>query len=81
MSYPGRDYCINHCLLPQVGDELLEINGNNTEGMLHLDAMDIIKHGGSVVKLIVRREEPFIGCECNVRVWYTKCIFVYFGLQ
>ena len=52
---------VTHCLLPQVGDELLEINGNNTEGMLHSDAITIIKHGGNVVKLIVRRGEPFIG--------------------
>lgn len=40
---------------PQVGDELLDINGNTTEGMPHSDAITIIKHGGDVVKLIVRR--------------------------
>lgn len=39
----------------RVGDELLEINGNSTEGMLHSDAITIIKHGGNMVKLIVRR--------------------------
>ena len=39
----------------QVGDELLEVNGNSTEGMLHSDAITIIKHGGDIVKLIVRR--------------------------
>ena len=38
-----------------MGDELLEVNGNSTEGMLHSDAITIIKHGGDVVKLIVRR--------------------------
>ena len=38
-----------------VGDELLEINGNSTEGMLHSDAITIIKHGGEKVRLIVRR--------------------------
>ena len=49
----------------QVGDELLEINGNSTEGMLHSDAITIIKHGGDVVKLIIRRmpEEAFVGGE------------------
>ena len=33
--------------------------------MLHSDAITIIKHGGDVVKLIIRRmpEEAFIGCE------------------
>ncbi|XP_064400489.1 uncharacterized protein LOC135346702 isoform X2 [Halichondria panicea] len=47
----------------RVGDELLEINGNNTENMLHSDTITIIKHGGDVVKLIIRRvpDEPFIG--------------------
>jgi C-terminal processing protease CtpA/Prc len=39
----------------KVGDELLEINGNSTEGMLHADAITIIKHGGEKVSLIVRR--------------------------
>ena len=39
----------------QVGDELLEVNGNSTEGMLHSDAVTIIKHGGDIVKLIVMR--------------------------
>lgn len=33
--------------------------------MLHSDAITIIKHGGDVVKLIVRRiiEQSFIACE------------------
>lgn len=61
-----------HVCAPQVGDELLEINGNSTESMLHSDAITIIKHGGDVVKLIIRRvpEEQFVGCEymCMVHV-------------
>lgn len=38
-----------------MGDELLEINGNSTEGMSHGDAITIIKHGGNRVQLIIRR--------------------------
>lgn len=48
----------------KAGDELLEINGNSTEGLLHSDAITIIKHGGAVAKLIIRRgppDEPFNG--------------------
>ena len=54
MSQLNLDHNLQtHC--PQVGDELLDINGNTTEGMPHSDAITIIKHGGDVVKLIVRR--------------------------
>ena len=52
-------------LCVQVGDELLEINGNSTEGMRRSDAVSVIKHGGDVVKLIIRRipHEAFIARE------------------
>ena len=60
----------------QVGDELLEINGNSTEGMLHSDAITIIKHGGTMVKLIVRRL-PDESCECCV----CACVFVCLCVQ
>ena len=45
----------------QVGDKLLGINGNSTEGLLHSDAVTILKHGGNVARLIVSRQ--FDGCE------------------
>ena len=49
-------YVVRKCHgVVQAGDELLEINGNNTEGLLHSDAITIIKHGGGVAKLIIRR--------------------------
>ena len=40
----------------QVGDEILEINGESAVGMTHARAIDLIQSGGSqVVKLVVRR--------------------------
>ena len=33
----------------------MEINGVNTKAMTHADAIDLIKSGGSVVRLLVRR--------------------------
>ena len=49
----------------KVGGKLLEINGNSTEGMGHADAITIIKHGGDIVKLTVRRlPESLSGCKC-----------------
>ena len=39
----------------RVGDQIVEINGVNTKAMTHADAIDLIKSGGSVVRLLVRR--------------------------
>ncbi|XP_035677580.1 membrane-associated guanylate kinase, WW and PDZ domain-containing protein 1-like isoform X3 [Branchiostoma floridae] len=39
----------------RVGDQIMEINGRNTNGILHADAIEMIKSGGSVVRLFVKR--------------------------
>ena len=61
---------VSSCPLPfvgvslQVGDELLEIDGNSTEGMGHADA-NTIKHEGDIVKLTMRRlPESLSGRKC-----------------
>ncbi|XP_067928192.1 membrane-associated guanylate kinase, WW and PDZ domain-containing protein 2-like isoform X2 [Watersipora subatra] len=38
-----------------VGDEILEINDQQTNGMSHADAINLIQSGGSKVKLLIRR--------------------------
>lgn len=40
---------------PQVGDQLIEINGISTKNMAHADAIELIKNGGPVVRLLLRR--------------------------
>ncbi|XP_071749112.1 membrane-associated guanylate kinase, WW and PDZ domain-containing protein 1 isoform X2 [Lepeophtheirus salmonis] len=39
----------------RVGDQIIEINGNNTKNMTHSEAIELIKSGGGVVRLLVRR--------------------------
>ena len=39
----------------QVGDQLIEINGQTTKNMTHGDAIELIKNGGQAVRLLVRR--------------------------
>ena len=39
----------------QVGDELIEINGQSTSNMNHSDAIDAIKRGGNSLNVVVRR--------------------------
>jgi len=38
-----------------VGDQLVEINGQNTKNMTHGEAIELIKNGGQVVRLLVKR--------------------------
>ncbi|CAL8105229.1 unnamed protein product [Orchesella dallaii] len=39
----------------QVGDQILQINGINTQGMTHAQAIHLIKTGGASVHLLLRR--------------------------
>merc|ERR1712214_249910 len=39
----------------RVGDQIVEINGVNTKDMTHADAIELIKSGGSMVRLLVKR--------------------------
>jgi len=39
----------------QVGDQLIEINGQTTKNLTHGEAIELIKTGGSLVRLLVRR--------------------------
>ena len=38
-----------------MGDQLIEINGISTKNMAHADAIELIKNGGLVVRLLLRR--------------------------
>ncbi|XP_072026608.1 membrane-associated guanylate kinase, WW and PDZ domain-containing protein 2-like isoform X3 [Amphiura filiformis] len=52
-----------------VGDQLIEINGYNTDGMLHTEAIAAIKSGGSKVRLLLRRsgKPPVMDVNINPR--------------
>eukprot|EP00094_Tigriopus_californicus_P012293 TCALIF_11882-PB protein Name:"Similar to Magi2 Membrane-associated guanylate kinase, WW and PDZ domain-containing protein 2 (Mus musculus)" AED:0.19 eAED:0.20 QI:0/0.61/0.57/0.85/0.76/0.71/14/0/1824 len=39
----------------RVGDQIIEINGINTKNMTHGEAIELIKSGGAMVRLLVRR--------------------------
>lgn len=42
-------------VLSQVGDEILEINGESTKGMKHTRAIELIKSGGRTAHLVLKR--------------------------
>lgn len=42
------------CLL-QVGDQIIEINGDSTRDMTHARAIELIKAGGRRVRLLLKR--------------------------
>ncbi|KAG8285679.1 Membrane-associated guanylate kinase, WW and PDZ domain-containing protein 3 [Homalodisca vitripennis] len=39
----------------QIGDQIIEINGINTKNMTHAEAIEIIRNGGPIVRLLVQR--------------------------
>ena len=43
------------CYNVQVGDQIIEINGYNTNNMTHAEAIDLIQNGGSTVRMLVKR--------------------------
>lgn len=51
----------------RVGDQLIEINGISTKNMTHADAIELIKNGGPVVRLLLRRSTipPSMAGELN----------------
>lgn len=44
-----------YLLLWQIGDEILEINGETTKNMKHSRAIELIKNGGRRVRLFLKR--------------------------
>ena len=50
---------INYNLTVQANDEILEINGQDTQDMMHHDAINQIRYGGNSVKLVIRRGTDF----------------------
>ncbi|XP_038068865.1 membrane-associated guanylate kinase, WW and PDZ domain-containing protein 2-like isoform X3 [Patiria miniata] len=44
--------------LVRVGDQIIEINSHSTDGMLHSEAIEVIRRGGKRVRLLLRRSGP-----------------------
>ncbi|XP_016370980.1 membrane-associated guanylate kinase, WW and PDZ domain-containing protein 2-like [Sinocyclocheilus rhinocerous] len=49
-TFPLPDY-----RMPQVGDQIIEINGESTRDMTHARAIELIKSGGRRVRLLLKR--------------------------
>lgn len=67
----------------RVGDQIVEINGVNTKNMTHAEAIELIKSGGNVVRLLVKRGKvpPAAVMSKNFLMGFSKslkCIFMYF---
>ena len=46
--------CVCVCVTSQVGDQIVEINGEPTHGITHTRAIELIQAGGSRVLLLLR---------------------------
>ena len=56
----------------RVGDQLVEINGQNTKNMTHGEAIELIKNGGQVVRLLVKRGKAPPTALLGERLWVKK---------
>lgn len=54
----------------QVGDEILEINGESTKNMKHSRAIELIKNGGRRARLVLKRGDGSVP-EYGGYIWYT----------
>ncbi|TST22532.1 Membrane-associated guanylate kinase, WW and PDZ domain-containing protein 2 [Bagarius yarrelli] len=50
-----RSYTITEFRHTQVGDQIIEINGESTRDMTHTHAIELIKSGGNRVRLLLKR--------------------------
>lgn len=56
MDFPSKTLFSNHILsVLQVGDQIIEINGESTRDMTHARAIELIKSGGRRVRLLLKR--------------------------
>ena len=53
--WPLQYSWLSNLLVEQVGDQLVEINGQSTKGMTHADAIELIKHSSNTVSLLIKR--------------------------
>lgn len=56
--FPGQPAALSNQLL--VGDIVLEVNGNSLENASHQDAINMIRHEPSIVRLLVKRSPSSI---------------------
>ena len=65
------DPVLSVCLL-QVGDQIIEINGDSTRDMTHARAIELIKAGGRRVRLLLKRGTGQVP-EYGGFLWHSVC--------